>query len=743
MTWSLPALIARHAEDAPDALALVDGPTRWTWVDLSARADAWVSRLGVGGIAPGARVAMVMRPSADLVAAIVAVLRVGGVAAPVPTGFTARETDAALDALAPSAVLHDGDVRDGAPWTSAATPEAEPASPAVVVLTSGTTARPKGVVLSCRAMAASADAWLAVLPPVTGWAMPLGLAHVAGLGILWRAVRGRVPVTLLPAADPAALLDALRAPGGPSHVSLVPGQLVRLLDVAGDAAPPAGVRAVLLGGGSIPASLVGRALRAGWPVVPTYGLSEMGSGVTALPAEEAAHAPGTAGRPLPGVTLTVDEPGRDGVGEIVVSGPSRFSGYLGEAAAASGEPFRTGDMGRLDEAGRLVVVDRRTDRIVRGGENVDPGEVEAVLETHPAVAAAAVVGVPDATWGHVPAAAIVLASGTPDPGDAALAAHARASLAGFKVPVSLTRLDALPRTSGGKLRREAVRALLAGEPAGELARPDGDAIGWRVTGDGSRAVILLHGTLSTAQQLDRLATALANRGDGTVHALDRRGAGSSRLAVPRALDVAVHVDDVRAYLDARGIDRAAIVGISMGGVIALEAAARLPDRVEAVVAYEPPYGLVADDQRVAWFRRVAEDTRGAHDEGGSTAAAETFLRHVAGDEAWDHLPDRARAFLGREGDGALADSGITGLEPDGLAGIAAPVLLVTGSASEPFYAPIAAELARRIPGARVLALEGLRHTSPITDPTAVADAIRPFLDAARRTSPAVHLEPAR
>ncbi|HEU0245293.1 MAG TPA: alpha/beta hydrolase, partial [Candidatus Limnocylindrales bacterium] len=297
--------------------------------------------------------------------------------------------------------------------------------------------------------------------------------------------------------------------------------------------------------------------------------------------------------------------------------------------------------------------------------------------------------------------------------------------------------------------RDAVRALLAGEPAGELARPDGDAIGWRVTGSGPRHVLLLHGTLSTAQQLDRLAAALAAPGDVTVHALDRRGAGAGRLADPRPLDASVHVDDIRAYLDARGIARAAAVGISFGGVIALEAAARMPGRIDAVVAYEPPYGLLADAERLAWFRRVGADTQRAHADGGPPAAAETFLRHVAGDAAWDRLPERARAFLAREGDGALADAALTGLDPDGLARIEAPVLLLTGTASEPFYAPIAAALARRIPGARRRALEGFRHTSPITDPTAVAAAIRdgihptPIANPTTTAASAVPLEPAR
>ena len=115
---------------------------------------------------------------------------------------------------------------------------------------------------------------------------------------------------------------------------------------------------------------------------------------------------------------------------------------------------------------------------------------------------------------------------------------------------------------------------------------------------------------------------------------------------------------------------------------------------------------------------------------GPAAAAETFLRAVAGDAAWDRLPDRARSFLAREGDGALADAGLTGLDPDGLARITAPVAILTGAASEPFYAPIADELARRIPGARRQALEGARHTSPIIEPTPVAAAIRACLEPA-------------
>ena len=738
--WFADQLVAAHARDAANAPAIVLGGRHLSWAAL----DAWVSAIagmvGERGDVAGARVAFVAEAAPDSMAAILGILRAGAVAVPLPARLTARERAAAIDVVMPALVLEAMDVARGRAGSAAdatasaadapapAGPGRDPEAPAVIVLTSGTTGRPKGVVLSARAMAASANAWLAALPPAEGWALPLGLAHVAGLGILWRAVAQRVPVWPVAPEDPSALLAALVATPAPSHVSLVPGQLVRLLDACRDAPPPPALRAVLLGGGAIPPALVLRAAAAGWPVVPTYGLSEMGSGVTALPSVEAAVEPGSAGYPLPGMSMAIEDPDPEGVGEILVVGDARCSGYLGEPRATQADPVRTGDLGRLDDAGRLFVVDRRVDRIVRGGENIAPAEVELVLEAQPAVGEAAVVGRQDEIWGHVPVAAIVLRDGVTDPGDTALAAHARSHLAGFKVPVAFTRLEALPRTPAGKLRRDAVRALLAGGRTGELARPGGDAIGWRVTGDGPGVVVLLHGTLSNAAQLHRLAAAIAVSGDVTVHAIDRRGSGSSRLAEPRPLDIAVHIGDLIAYLDARGIGRAALVGVSFGGVVALETAARHQDRVSGVVAYEPPYAAVAGPELLAWFRRVASDTAAAFRRGGGPAAAQTFMRAVAGDAAWERLPERARAFLEREGDGAFADAGLTGLEPDRLAGIAAPVAILTGGASEPFYTPLADAVAMRIPGARRETLPGLNHASPITEPAVVAATVRTFLE---------------
>jgi O-succinylbenzoic acid--CoA ligase len=306
---------------------------------------------------------------------------------------------------------------------------------------------------------------------------------VAGLGVVWRAIGAGVPLHVVPAFDVATVLGALRH-GPASHVSLVPTQLARLLDAddSGSPAPP-GLRAILLGGGPIPPALVTRALAAGWPVVPTYGLTEAASGVTALATADAAVRPWSAGRPLPGVALRIADPAADGSGEIEVRTPAAFSGYLGQPAATS-DAFspdgwlRTGDAGMLDAEGFLHVIDRRDDMLVSGGENVAPAEVEAALAEHPAIVEAGVVGRADPTWGAVPVAAVVLRPGSSAPTNAELRAFCLARLATYKVPVAFFVVAALPRTASGKLRRAELRASLAGgtdvagqQPAGGLEVP--------------------------------------------------------------------------------------------------------------------------------------------------------------------------------------------------------------------------------------------------------------------------------
>jgi O-succinylbenzoic acid--CoA ligase len=203
-------------------------------------------------------------------------------------------------------------------------------------------------------------------------------------------------------------------------------------------------------------------------VVQTYGLTETASQVATLAPDDAAGRPGSAGRALyPNRLRILDPAASDGAGEIAVQGPVVMAGYLDrpdETARALRDGWlRTGDIGRLDDAGFLYVLDRRDDLIVSGGENVYPAEVEAALLAHPMVVEAGVVGAADEAWGQR-VVAVVRIEGTVDHARAEdlLREHCRAALAPYKSPREWRFVTgALPRTASGKLRRSALRESIA------------------------------------------------------------------------------------------------------------------------------------------------------------------------------------------------------------------------------------------------------------------------------------------
>ena len=229
--------------------------------------------------------------------------------------------------------------------------------------------------------------------------------------------------------------------------------------------PPPRLRLVLLGGAAASPDLLKRALQAGWALATTYGLTEAASQVaTALP-EQVRRKPGSVGRPLLFTSVrVVDEAGHDqppGVyGDILIRGPTLMRGYLGEPPLDADAWFATGDIGYLDVDGDLWVVQRRSDLIISGGENIYPAEIEQVLRQHPAVADVAVVGVPSPEWGQQVGAVLVLRDPAVDVRE--ILAFSRTRLAGYKQPRIVRVVDELPRTASGKIHRAAVAELLEG-----------------------------------------------------------------------------------------------------------------------------------------------------------------------------------------------------------------------------------------------------------------------------------------
>jgi pimeloyl-ACP methyl ester carboxylesterase len=251
------------------------------------------------------------------------------------------------------------------------------------------------------------------------------------------------------------------------------------------------------------------------------------------------------------------------------------------------------------------------------------------------------------------------------------------------------------------------------------------SIAYRVAGEpDAPPVVLLHATLSSAAQLRGLAERLGTR--FRVLAVDRRGSGETAAAdpaPPTPIDVGVHVDDLAAILAAEEVDRAIVAGHSYGGCLALEFAARRPDLVRAIWAWEPPYGPVAPADLRERLARVGRETVAAGRDHGPAAAAEVFLAAVAGVGAVVSLPPPALERVRRAGAAAIADATLLGLEPARLAGIGAPVVLAHGDRDSADYRVIAEALAGRIPGAVLEPLGGVGHTAPITDPELVAASI--------------------
>lgn len=322
--------------------------------------------------------------------------------------------------------------------------------PGAVVFTSGTTSQARAVVLPWSALTECAEAVVEATGLRTGdaWLCPLPLSHVGGLSVLLRCALAGAEARLAPRFTPRSLADGLA--GGVTHVSLVGRMLGRLLEEAHAVAAPA-LRVAMVGGGPTDPALIVRARRAGLPAVTTYGLTEAGSTVTLGRLDAPPTEPGDAGWPIPGRELRIEPDGR-----VALRGAGLMWGYDG--VPRPGDWLVSGDHGRLAPDGRLIVEDRRTDRIVTGGENVAPGEVEGVLAAVPGVLEACVVGLPDPSWGQRVVAVVVWEDA---PGSERALEDAVGGLAPWQRPKDYVhRTQRLPRGPLGKLLRRTVRERL-------------------------------------------------------------------------------------------------------------------------------------------------------------------------------------------------------------------------------------------------------------------------------------------
>lgn len=482
--------------------AFVVGDEHSSYHLWQARTERVAQSLVAGGLAPGDRVAVLALNGTDFFDAYAGVTRAGGVAVPLGTRLGVGEVVFVLEHSEARWLAHDAAGRDTARAAADAVPGlrlldlgALPAAPpapvvlprpvpddvAAIFYTSGSTADPKGVtlthanVLACvRACAAAFrvdadDVAYGVLPlyHTSVHFIPLPTLLRGGTVVLEEgfsaasafAAMERHGVTLLPTVTSIAVLMAKHHRSAEHRPDL------------------SALRKILLGGGGVPTSLVEawQEIAPGAAPVNCYGMTEMAPAISVMDPSEVPLRPGSVGLPYPGNEIRIEAAdGGDAptgeVGEILVRGPSRMVGYWrneeATAAVLRDGWLATGDLGRLDDDGYLTIVGRAKWMLKRGGENVFPDEVEAVLIRHDAVNEVMVVGVPDEVMGERVAAVVALRPGA-DLDAAALRAWSLERLAAFKVPdLYVLQPDELPKNAVGKidaarLKRDAAQGAIA------------------------------------------------------------------------------------------------------------------------------------------------------------------------------------------------------------------------------------------------------------------------------------------
>ena len=410
---SLARHLATAARRRPEALALSCAGQSWTFAELLADAGALSMTLACG---PG------------------------------PLVVAGSSLDLAHHAFACSLENHPFwpvDRNRSPTWAGELPPQV-----ALVISTSGSEGEPRGVMLTDANLDAAAAASNRHLPLQAGdlWLDCLPLHHIGGLSILWRCTRAGAAVLLhegFTAEDVAADLAIQPV----THLSLVPAMLARLLETG--VTPPAGLRHVLVGGAALPQSLYDKATAAGWPLNPSYGMSETAAQVaTHTPADGPWHE-GLVGRALGDNEFALAADGR-----IRIRGPQVMAGYLDGKGVDGDGWLTTGDLGKIDPEGRLTVTGRADDMLISGGRNVHPLEVESCLAACPGVRDVAVTGLPDPVWGDL-IVALMVGEATQE----CLRDWCRTRLPGAAQPRRIVHLAGLPRNAAGKLERSALRRL--------------------------------------------------------------------------------------------------------------------------------------------------------------------------------------------------------------------------------------------------------------------------------------------
>jgi acyl-CoA synthetase (AMP-forming)/AMP-acid ligase II len=478
---TLAATVRQAAARFGDRPAMVDPDgTTLTYRHLDERSEAVAAGMAAAGVAPGDVVLLCLPSTSAYVVAYAAAARLGAITAGVNPRLTTVEQEAVAADADPVLELTDVDQVDALarPIVRAPLPDPDPTRPVALVYTSGTTGAPRGAVFTHRQLAAVtrvdvADAWGDPEAPAVPMLASTQFAHVGFMTKLPWYLRLGTTTHVLGRWRAADALDAIARHRIPSIGGVAPQIALMLRDPAFDDRDLSCVETIVVGGAASPPAMVREAReRFGATYSIRYSSTESGGcGTgTAFDADDE-EALFTVGRARDGITVAVrDERGEalgpDEIGEVWLRSPTTMEGYWRDPEASAEVLvdgwLRTGDLGRLDGAGRLRLAGRAKEMFVRGGYNVYPAEVEAQLAEHPAIGEVVVVPRPDPVMGEVGVAVVVPVPGQQPPSTADLSAFLATRLAAYKHPEAVRLVDALPLTAMQKVDRRALAAAEEG-----------------------------------------------------------------------------------------------------------------------------------------------------------------------------------------------------------------------------------------------------------------------------------------
>lgn len=471
-----PNWLSQRAYLNGNRMALSFEDRQWTFAELNGIALEYAGKLAAAGVTKNSRVAFLSKSHPEFVMLMYACLHAGCEMVMLNERLSKVELAYQLDDSKADLVIVDDALKGkiDSPHQMlfselqkiegiAFTPEDEwnPDRTISIMYTSGTTGSPKGVRQTAENhFSSSVSSALNIgIAPDDVWLCTVPLFHISGFSILMRSLVYGMGVRLHPKFDAEQCAYELQS-GLVTHMSVVGVTLERILTTLKelDLEVSPRFKVMLAGGGPIPPNYIHRAGSYGMSVLQTYGMTETSSQTTTLQPDDADRKVGSSGKPLFLYQVRIEGAQKPGdIGEIHIRGPQVTPGYIGKFAGKEVQQdgwLHTGDMGYLDDDGFLYVVDRRSDLIVSGGENIYPAEIEKVLLEHPAVREAGVCGTQHDQWGEVPVAFVVLQD---DVEKQELVEFCQTRLASYKVPKWIRKVDSLPRNASNKLLRRELK----------------------------------------------------------------------------------------------------------------------------------------------------------------------------------------------------------------------------------------------------------------------------------------------